>query len=282
MAIGEIKRGITTKYLKDFKAGLIPAFFLKSLSVESYFDSGGDMLHKREMTLFQNTVQRSLLSLSPLPGVMLTVLLFSLFSSIYSEQCSFTIARLKYDGGGDWYANPSSLPNLAKAVKKRTKIEICDTIATVSINDDRLFHYPFLYMTGHGDVHFNEQQRIRLRRYLIGGGFLWADDNYGLDKSFRNEMALLFPENPLTLLPSHHSIYRSNDTLAALPKIHEHDGDPAQGFGIFFDNRLLVFYTFSSDIGDGMENLEVHNDGPKLHDLALRMGVNVISYFFNP
>ncbi len=207
---------------------------------------------------------------------------FFLFTPSSGEECRFTIARLKYDGGGDWYANPSSLPNLVQVVKRETAIPLCDSVATVSIDDDRLFHFPFLYMTGHGDVRFTEQQRIRLRRYLIGGGFLWADDNYGMDKTFRREIALLFPENPLVELPSNHPIYRSRYTLDALPKIHEHDGLPARGSGVFFEKRLLIFYTFSSDIGDGMENLEIHNDGPGLHELALRMGINILSYFFNP
>ena len=199
-----------------------------------------------------------------------------------SEPCRFTIARLKYDGGGDWYANPSSLPNLVEATRSRTTIPLCDSIATVGIDDNRLFHYPFLYMTGHGNVHFTEQQRIRLRRYLIGGGFLWADDNYGMDESFRREMRLLFPQNPLAELPSGHPIYKSKYPLASLPKIHEHDGAPAQGLGIYFDNRLVVFYSFSSDIGDGMENPEVHHDGPALHEAALTMGINILAYFFAP
>ena len=210
----------------------------------------------------------------------LSILFLQGFTS--GQECRFTLARLKYDGGGDWYANPSSLPNLIRETRKRTSIRICDTIATVSIDDSRLFHFPFVYMTGHGNVHFTEQQRIRLRRYLIGGGFLWADDNYGMDESFRREMKLLFPENPLLELPADHMIYKSKYRLESLPKIHEHDGSPAKGYGIYFDNRLVVFYSFSSDIGDGMENPEVHNDGPHLHEIALRMGINILSWFFNP
>ena len=133
-------------------------------------------------------------------------LIFALFIicgtlSAGPRQCDFTVARLKYGGGGDWYANPSSLPNLLLAVKKRTQIPICDTLATVEISSEDLFHYPFIYMTGHGDVHFTNREKLRLRRYLIGGGFLWADDNYGLDRSFRQEIASLFPENPLTKYP---------------------------------------------------------------------------------
>jgi hypothetical protein len=211
-----------------------------------------------------------------------TLITLVLAASTNGEDCTFTIARLKYDGGGDWYANPSSLPNLVDAVREHTKIPVCDTIATISIDDDRLFHFPFSYMTGHGNVRFTERQRLRLRRYLIGGGFLWADDNYGMDTSFRREVAQLFPDNPLTELPSSHPIYHSRYKLKALPKIHEHDGEPAQGLGVFFEGRLLIFYTYSSDIGDGMENPEVHNDGAALHEVALQMGVNVITYFFAP
>ncbi len=193
-----------------------------------------------------------------------------------------TIARLKYSGGGDWYANPSALPNLIKAVQTRTSIAISDTVTTVEIMDNRFFHYPFIYLTGHGEIHFTNEERLRLRRYLIGGGFLWADDNYGLDKTFRDEMTALFPENELIEVPTNHSIYSSVYKLPGLPKIHEHDGKQAQGFGIFFDKRLIVYYSYSSDIGDGMEDLQVHNDGPELHEIALRMGVNIISWFFNP
>ncbi|MBN1308510.1 MAG: DUF4159 domain-containing protein, partial [Chitinispirillaceae bacterium] len=149
------------------------------------------------------------------------LLLFSSPRPGFTEKCLFTVARLKYDGGGDWYANPSSLPNLVQAVRRRTTIPLCDSVATVRIDDDRLFHFPFLYMTGHGDVRFSERQRIRLRRYLIGGGFLWADDNYGMDRTFRREVALLFPENPLMPVPADHPIYRSKYPLAGLPKIHE-------------------------------------------------------------
>ncbi|NLG18884.1 MAG: DUF4159 domain-containing protein [Fibrobacter sp.] len=210
------------------------------------------------------------------------LLICGLFGQVAAQQCGFTLARLKYGGGGDWYANPSSLPNLIKAVKQRTLIPVCDTVAVVSITDKDLFHHPFLYMTGHGDIRLTNAEKMRLRKFLIGGGFLWADDNYGLDQSLRRELASIFPENPLTELPSSHPVYTSFYKLPGLPKIHEHDSKPAQGMGIFFEGRMVVFYSYSSDIGDGMEDLHVHNDGQELHELALRMGVNVISWFFNP
>ena len=198
----------------------------------------------------------------------------------FSEPCEFTVARLQYNGGGDWYSNPSSLPNLVTAVKERTDIDICDSVATIKIDDDRLFLFPFIYATGHGNFHLTPDQRVRLRRYLEAGGFFWADDNYGMDKSFRQEMKLLFPENDLTVIPVTHPIFHSKYNLKALPKIHKHDGKKATPLGIFFNNELVVLYTFSSDIGDGMEDLEVHNDGPTLHELALKMGVNIIVWFF--
>lgn len=210
------------------------------------------------------------------------LVLIGLSHTTYSQDCTFTIARLKYGGGGDWYANPSSLPNLVKAVRERTSIAICDSVAVVEITDDSFFHFPFIYMTGHGDVRFNDKERLRLRKYLIGGGFLWADDNYGLDKSFREEISVLFPENPLVEIPDDHPIFKSVYKLSGLPKIHEHDALPAQGLGIFFDNRLVVFYSFSSDIGDGMEDLTVHNVGEKLHEISLQMGVNIVAWFLNP
>lgn len=211
--------------------------------------------------------------------IILVVLLFSFWS--IAQECGFTVAQLHYDGGGDWYANPSALPNLVGAIKIRTGIDICDSVATIRVMDEDLFRYPFVYMTGHGNVRFSHNQRVRLRRYLENGGFLWADDNYGMDKSFRREMNILFPENPLVPISNNHPIYNSKYKLSGLPKIHEHDGIAALGLGIFFNKRLVVFYSYSSDIGDGMENVEVHNDGEVLHELALKMGVNVVYWFLS-
>lgn len=202
--------------------------------------------------------------------------------AIAEPSSKLTIARLKYNGGGDWYANPSSLPNLIRAIQIRTSFPISDSFATVEIMSDRLFHYPFIYLTGHGDIHFTIQERLRLRQYLIGGGFLWADDNYGLDNSFREEISALFPENPLVEVPTDHPIYAGFYKLPGLPKIHVHDGKPAQGLGVFYEKHLVLFYSYSSDIGDGMEDLQIHNDGPELHELALRMGINIVNWFLNP
>jgi len=194
-------------------------------------------------------------------------------------QYDFTIGRLKYGGGGDWYADPSSLPNLLAAVNERTTIRATPREATVEITDPELFSYPYLYMTGHGNVRFTEEEVAILRNYFAAGGFLHADDNYGMDSSFRREIKKVFPDSPLIELPFDHPIYSSFYTFTdGLPKIHEHDGKPAQGFGIFYDNRLTVFYTYECDLGDGWEDPGVHDDPPEKREAALQMGVNIVVY----
>ncbi len=192
----------------------------------------------------------------------------------------FTIARLQYDGGGDWYGNPSSLPNLARALRERTPIPI-DRIdeARVSLMDENLFDYPFLYMNGHGNIRFSDAEVDRLRRYLLSGGFLFADDNYGMDESFRREIARVFPDRKLIDVPFDHPVYHSFYSLAGgPPKIHEHDGKPPEGLGIFDGDRLVVFYTYEADIGDGIEDPEVHKDPPEKREDAMRMAINVVVY----
>lgn len=192
---------------------------------------------------------------------------------------TFTIARLKYGGGGDWYSNPSSLPNLLREIRQRTTIHTKENEARVSIMDEDLFNYPFLYMNGHGNVKFTPEEVDRLRQYLTNGGFLHADDNYGMDESFRREIKRVFPDKPLVELPFNHPIYHSfYDFPNGLPKIHEHDNKPAQGFGIFHDGELVVFYSYESDLGDGWEDPEVHNNPPEKRESALQMGINVIVY----
>jgi hypothetical protein len=191
----------------------------------------------------------------------------------------FTVAQLKYRGGGDWYANPSSLPNLLAALRERTGIEVAAKPATVAPTDDDLFLQPMIYMTGHGQVSFSDEEAARLREYLERGGFLWADDNYGMDRSLRGEISEVLPGDALVELPFEHPIYHAfYDFPDGLPKIHEHDGGPPHGYGVFHDGRLVVFYSFNTDIGDGMEDAEVHNDPPEKHEQALRMGVNVVVY----
>jgi len=192
---------------------------------------------------------------------------------------TMTIGRLHYDGGGDWYANPSSLPNLLQAIATRTTLRVASREKVVTLGDADLWTVPYIYMTGHGNVHWSDQDLVNLRRYLVQGGFLHADDNYGMDRSIRRELARLFPDHPLVEVPLTHPIYHLiYDFPLGIPKIHEHDGLPAQGFGIFLDGRLAVYYSYQSDLGDGWEDFEVHHDPPEKHEAALRMGVNLFAY----
>jgi hypothetical protein len=190
-----------------------------------------------------------------------------------------TIARLQYDGGGDWYANPSSIPNLLEAIAERTTLPVERREARVTLLDERLWDYPFLHLTGHGNIKLSTREVERLREYLTRGGFLHVSDNYGLDSSFRREIARVFPERTLVDVPLKHPIYNIVYSFPkGLPKIHEHDGKPPRGLGIFLGDRLAVFYDYESDLGDGWEDPDVHKDPPELHEAALRMGVNLFVY----
>jgi len=190
-----------------------------------------------------------------------------------------TIARLHYGGGGDWYANPSSLPNLLEAIRERTGIPLARRPVDVRLTDPDLRDHPYLYLTGHGNIRFSTEELRLLRSYLEGGGFLHADDNYGLDSSFRREVARLFPHREFVQVPLDHPIYHLKYEFPdGLPKIHEHDGLPAQGFGIFVDGRLVLFYSYQSDLGDGWEDPEVHGDPPEIREQAIRMGINLFLY----
>ncbi len=190
-----------------------------------------------------------------------------------------TIGRLHYDGGGDWYANPSSLPNLLAAIRTRTQLRVATEEKVVTLSEDELWNIPYIYMTGHGNVRWSESDLRVLRRYLEQGGFLHADDNYGMDPSIRRELGRLFLDNALVEVPLDHPIYRLiYDFPKGLPKIHVHDGKPAQGFGIFLDGRLAVYYSYQSDLGDGWEDPEVHEDPLEKRETALRMGVNLFAY----
>jgi len=190
------------------------------------------------------------------------------------------IARLQYDGGGDWYANPSSVPNLLKAIRARTSLPVETTEARVTLTDDRLWEYPFLHLTGHGNVLFTDTEVLRLREYLARGGFLHIDDNYGLDEHIRRELKKVYPDRELVDVPLSHPVYHVvYDFPKGLPKVHEHDGKPARGFGIFLGNRLAVYYSYSSDLGNGWEDVGTYpTDPPELHEQALRMGVNLFTY----
>ncbi|MFQ5689696.1 MAG: DUF4159 domain-containing protein [Gemmatimonadota bacterium] len=190
-----------------------------------------------------------------------------------------TIAQLHYDGGGDWYANPSSLPNLLRAIRERTGIRVDRRPGRIRLTDPDLRDYPYLYLTGHGNIRFSASELTLLRSYLTGGGFLHADDNYGLDSSFRREVRRLFPDRELVEVPLDHPVYRIFYPFpGGLPKVHEHDGLPARGLGIFLDGRLVLFYSYQSDLGDGWENPEVHGDPPEIREQALRMGINLFLY----
>jgi len=190
-----------------------------------------------------------------------------------------TVARVQYDGGGDWYANPSSISNLLRAIAERTTLPVEQREARVTLLDDRLWDYPFLHITGHGNIKLSDREVERLREYLLRGGFLHVSDNYGLDSSFRREIARVFPERQLVDVPLKHPIYNLvYEFPKGLPKIHEHDGKPPRGLGIFLGDRLAVFYDYEADLGDGWEDPDVHKDPPELHEAALRMGVNLFVY----
>lgn len=208
-----------------------------------------------------------------------TVFLLLLFSSLtgFSQE----IALLKYSGGGDWYANPTSLPNLIKYCNANINTKIKSKPRTVEPSSPDLFFYPFVHMTGHGNVVFSESDVTNLRKYLYGGGFLHIDDNYGMDQYIRKEIKKIFPNNNLIEIPSNHPIFQKPFVFAnGLPKIHEHDGTRAQAFGIFMENKLVLLYTYECDLGDGWEDPEVHNDPFEVREKALKMGANIINYIF--
>lgn len=195
------------------------------------------------------------------------------------QESRMTIGRLQYEGGGDWYANPSSLPNLLSAVREFTNLPVADRERVVQLTGPALWETPYLYMTGHGNVSFSVEEIANLRRFLENGGFLHADDNYGLDESFRREMAKVFPDRPLVEVPLDHPVYHIvHDFPQGVPKVHEHDGLPAQAFGVFVDDRLAVYYTYQADLGDGWEDPDVHDNPEAVRQSALRMGVNLFVY----
>ncbi len=193
---------------------------------------------------------------------------------------SFEIARIKYAGGGDWYGDPESLSELLKFARAETQLDVAPREAVVELAGDKVFAYPYLYLTGHGNVRFSDEEALRLRHYLLGGGFLHIDDNYGLDKHIRRELKKVFPDRELRELPFTHPIFSVHFSFpAGLPKIHEHDGKPPQAFAIFDDSgRLCLLYTYETDLGDGWEPPEVHNDPPEKRTAALRMGTNILTY----
>ncbi|MCH2234437.1 MAG: DUF4159 domain-containing protein [Crocinitomicaceae bacterium] len=207
------------------------------------------------------------------------ILLVLLSANGYSQ--SYQIALLKYNGGGDWYANPTALPNLVRFCNKNLGTNISEEIATVGANDIDLFNYPFIHMTGHGNVVFSPEEAENLRNYMIGGGFLHIDDNYGMDPFIRIEIMKVFPNNKFVELPPSHPIFDQKYKFSkGLPKIHKHDGKRAQAFGILHEGRLVCLYTYETDLGDGWEDAPVHGDSPEKRAEALQMGANIIQYVF--
>ena len=201
-------------------------------------------------------------------------------SSVFSQ--SYQIGLLKYSGGGDWYANlETSLPNLIKYCNANIKTNINPEQAIVEVGSIDIFNYPFIHMTGHGNVVFSNQEAENLRKYLLAGGFLHVSDNYGLDKFIRTELKKVFPELELVELPFSHPIYHQEYNFdKGLPKIHEHDNKAPQGFGLIYKGRLICFYDVECDLGDGWESAEIHKDSPEAREKALKMGANIISYAF--
>lgn len=196
-------------------------------------------------------------------------------------QAQLKIAKLKYNGGGDWYANKTALPNLIKFCNKELGMDLESEEDMIEVGSPDLFLYPYVYMTGHGNVVFSESESLNLRNYLIGGGFLHIDDNYGLDKFIRIELKKVFPELELVELPFNHPIYQQKFKFpSGLPKIHEHDAKPAQGFGLIYEGRLVAFYSFECDLGNGWEDPRIHNDPEEKRQQALQMGANLIAYCF--
>ncbi len=193
-----------------------------------------------------------------------------------------SIALLKYEGGGDWYANPTSLTNLIAFCRQDQQMNLTPAYATVDVGSSEIFNYPLLHLTGHGNVVFSTQEAQNLRKYLIGGGFLHIDDNYGLREFIVPQMKKVFPELEFIELPFSHPIYHQKyDFDNGLPKIHEHDNKPPQGFGLIYEGRLVCFFTYECDLGDGWEDPDVHNDSQATRQKALRMGSNIVSYAFS-
>ncbi|GHU60581.1 hypothetical protein FACS1894121_0920 [Bacteroidia bacterium] len=201
---------------------------------------------------------------------------------IWGQSTKIKIALLKYKGGGDWYVNPTSLPNLIRFCNTNLKTNLADEPVTVEPGSRELFNYPFIHLTGHGNIHFTPIEVQNIREYLLSGGFMHADDNYGLAESFKREMAKVFPDDEWVELPWEHSIFHQKyDFPDGLPKIHEHDNKRPQALGIIKDGRLVVLFTYETDLGDGWEDPQVHQDPEEKRQEALRMGANIVSYVFN-
>jgi hypothetical protein len=203
-----------------------------------------------------------------------------LSGSLSFGQDTYQLAVLKYSGGGDYYANPTALPNLIQFCNSNLSMSIAKETPYVEVGSSDLFLYPYVHMTGHGNVVFSQAEADNLRTYLEGGGFLHIDDNYGMDEFIRVELTKVFPDNELIELPFDHEVFHQKYDFNGLPKIHEHDGERPQAFGIIIDGRLVCLYTFETDLSDGWENEEVHNDPDNKRIQALQMGANILTYAF--
>ena len=213
-------------------------------------------------------------------GILSIICLLSL-TSVKDQNATLKMGLLKYNGGGDWYSNPTSLPNLAQFCNEVLGTGFDINYDVVEVGSVDLFNYPFLHMTGHGNVLFSDAEAENLRSYLIAGGFLHIDDNYGMDQFVRIAMKKVFPELEFVELPFEHEIYHQKyDFDSGLPKVHEHDKKPPQGFGLIWEGKIVCFYTYECDLGDGWEDQEVHNDDPAVRLQALRMGANIVQYAF--
>lgn len=207
---------------------------------------------------------------------------FTIYSILFTFYLfSQEVAMLKYKGGGDWYSNPTALPNLVKYCNDHIGTNINETIETVEVGSMDIFQFPFLHMTGHGNVFFNEDDATNLRNYLVSGGFLHIDDNYGMEPYITKELKKVFPNSELIEIPKTHPIFNTVYNFPnGLPKIHEHDGKAPKAFGVFYESRLVLLFTFESDLSDGWEDPEVHNDPKEVREKALKMGANIVKYVF--
>ena len=208
-------------------------------------------------------------------------ILFLLFIFINFSTNAQDVAILKYNGGGDWYANPTAIPNLIAFANENIKTNIAKNPQTVTIGSEDIYNFPMLFMTGHGNIHFSDEEADNLKNYLISGGFLHISDNYGLDKFIRRELKKVFPNLSFQEIPNNHNIYNQTYKFPnGIPKIHEHDKKPAQGFGLFYKARLVVFYDYETDLSDGWEDEIIHNNPKSVREKALKMGANIIEYAF--
>jgi len=206
---------------------------------------------------------------------LLIIFIFISAQTVWSSS-DITIARIQYQGGGDWYGNRTTFVNLFQYINQNTNLDISDKEVSVKLMDKELFKYPLVYIAGHGNIRFSEDEVTRFRKYLMNGGFLWADDDYGMDPAFRREMKKVFPEGEWIELPYSHPIYHAYFQFPnGLPKIHKHDGGPPKGLGLFFDGQMVAFYSLNTDISDGCEDPDIHGDPMDVRQEALKMGTNI-------